>query len=364
MNPILRTELWPANMQLATPWALALLVLPVIVLIIELARRPRPARLSQAPASLVLPRSLRTRLLWLPPVSRFVGLVFLIIAIARPQLGQGRAETSTEAVAMQIVVDRSPSMRAPTLMGGSQLTRMDAVKRVVHDFLMGDGRELAGRPSDLIGVVTFARFADTACPPVRDPATLVQLIDAIEPARPRSDEDGTAIGDGVALAAARLRTAEQDLRNRTSDARFEELRLKSKVMILLTDGVQTAGELDPLAAAKLAADWGIKIYAIGIGEDLNQAQYGRTDTGDAQVVVPSDVLKQMAESTGGMFRLAATGDSLRKIYQEIDRLEKTSVTTVEYVDYDERFMPFAAAGGGLIGLASLLGATWLRRTTA
>lgn len=356
--------MWPSNLQLASPWALALLVLPLIILLVELRRPRRAARLSQAPVAAGLPRSLRSRLLWMAPVARCLGVSLLVVALARPQLGQGRAETSTDAVAMQLVVDRSPSMRAPTVLSGSQITRMDAVKQVVRDFLVGDGRDLEGRPSDLIGVVSFARFADTACPPVRDPSTLVQLIDAIEPARPRSDEDGTAIGDGLALAAARLRTAEQDLRNRTNSRRYEELRLKSKVIILLTDGVQTAGELDPLQAATLAADWGIKIYAIGIGEDLNQAQYGRTDSGDAQVVVPSEVLKEMAEKTGGMFRLAVNGDSLKRIYQEIDRLEKTNVTTVEYVDFDERFMPFAAGGGGLLCLASLLGATWLRRTIA
>ena len=211
---------WPSNMHFASPWALALLVLPLAIVVLELRRPRRAARLSQVPVSLGLPRSLRSRLLWLPPVTRCLGVCLLVVALARPQLGQGRAETSTDAVAMQLVVDRSPSMRAPTILGGSQITRMDAVKRVVRDFLLGDGRELEGRPSDLIGVVSFARFADTACPPVRDPSTLVQLIDAIEPARPRSDEDGTAIGDGVALAAARLRTAEQDLRNRTSNRRF------------------------------------------------------------------------------------------------------------------------------------------------
>jgi Ca-activated chloride channel family protein len=357
--------IWPKNMQFATPWALLLIVLPLAIIAIELfVLRPRGARLSTLPAAGALPTSFRTRLLWVPPVTRFIGLALLVVALARPQIGQGRVETSTEAVAMQLVVDRSPSMKAPTYLGGAQVTRMAAVKQVVRDFLLGDGKDLPGRPSDLIGVVSFARFADTACPPVRDPRTLVQLVDAIEPARPRSDEDGTAIGDGLALAAARLRTAEQDLKNRTDAARYDQLRLKSKVLILLTDGVQTAGERDPVEAAKLAAEWGIKVYAIGIGEDLNQPQYGRTEGGDAQVVVPSDVLKQVATATGGMYRLAVDGDSLRRIYQEIEKLEKTSVKTTTYVDFDERFMPFALGGGVALCLASLLGGTYLRRTLA
>jgi Ca-activated chloride channel family protein len=136
------------------------------------------------------------------------------------------------------------------------------------------------------------------------------------------------------------------------------------VLILLTDGVQTAGERDPLEGAKLAADWGIKIYAIGIGEDLERAQYGRSDGGDPQVVVPSEVLKQVAESTGGLYRLAVDGDSLKRICREIEKLEKTSVKTTTYVDFDERFMPFAITGGAVLCLASLLGGTYLRRTLA
>jgi Ca-activated chloride channel family protein len=360
------SSLWLGKIAFATPWALSLIAIPVAVLAWELLLRPRGARLSALPGpnAVRIPRTFRSRLLWVPPATRFLGLALLVIALARPQIGQGRVETSTEAVAIQLVVDRSPSMRAPTMLGGAQVTRMDAVKRVVRDFLLGDGKDLPGRPADLVGVVSFARFADTACPPVRDPRTLVDLVNAIEPARPRSEEDGTAIGDGIALAAARLRTAEQDLKNRTDAASYEKLHLKSKVIILLTDGVQTAGERDPVEAAKLAAQWGIKIYAIGIGEDLNQEQYGRTEGGDPQIVVPSEVLKHVATDTGGLFRLAVNGDSLRRIYEEIDKLEKTSVKTVTYVDYDERFMPFAATGGGLICLASLLGGTFLRRTLA
>lgn len=360
----MNSALWPSQLQFASPWALGLLVLPAAILLWQLLGRARSARLSQVPDGLHLPRSLRSRVLWLTPLARWTGLSLLVVALARPQIGQGKVETSTEAVAIQLVIDRSPSMAAPTILGGSQVTRMVAVKRVAREFLLGDGKLLSGRPADLVGVVSFARYADTACPPVRDPRTLVQLVEALQPARPRGDEDGTAIGDGVALAAARLRTAEQDLKNRTDAAKFADLRLKSKVLILLTDGVQTAGETDPLEAAKLAAQWGIKIYAIGVGEDLNQPQRGRTDNGDEQVVVPQDVLKEMARSTGGMYRLAVDGDALRKICQEIDQLEKTSVKTTAYVDYDERFMPFAASGAAMLGLASLLGATWLRRALA
>lgn len=358
-------RLWPTQLQFATPWALGLLVLPLALLALELwVLRPRGARLSVVPRPGLIPATLRTRLLWVPAAVRFLGLGLLVVALARPQIGQGRVETSTEAVAIQLCVDRSPSMREATLLAGAQVTRMNAVKRVVRDFLLGDGKDLPGRPADLIGVVTFARFADTACPPVRDPSTLAQLVEALEPARPRSEEDGTALGDGLALAAARLRTAEQDLKNRTDAERYEQLRLKSKVIILLTDGVQTSGELDPLEAAKLAAEWGIKIYAIGIGQELNQMQRGRTPEGDVQMVVPSDVLRQVAASTGGIYRLAVDGDSLKRIYQEIEELEKTSVRTVTYVDFDERFMPFAAAGAGAIALSVLLGGTWLRRSAA
>lgn len=360
-------RLWPSGMQFATPWALTLIVLPLVILAMELRRGTRAAGLSALPRGGRLPRSWRTRLLWAPPALRCLGLVLLIIALARPQQGIGRIGSSADAVAIELVVDRSGSMAQEMILDGKSMTRLEVVKRVVREFLVGDDSGLAGRPSDLVGVVSFAAFAQTACPPVRDPRTLVQLVDAI-PLAQYDYENGTSIGDGLSLAAARLHTAEQDLKNRTDAEQFESLRIKSKVCILLTDGRSTPGTPPPLEAAQLAKDWGIKVYTIGIGAGADSYVVQRTPFGDRRLRVPSDVdeptLQQIADMTGGLYRRAQDGQALRRIYEEIDQLEKTSVRTVEYVDYSEKFTIFAAIGLGALATAVALNTTVLRRTVA
>lgn len=349
-------------------WALWLVPAIVVgaVLLARLARRAPRGGVSSASGLAALPRSLRQRFLWLPAMACWTGLILLTLALARPQLGIGRVETSSEAVAIQLVVDRSGSMNQYMEVDGSFRTRIDAVKSVLRDFLLGDGKQLTGRPSDLVGLITFARFAETACPVVRDPQTLTQLIQTVETAQARY-EDGTAIGDGLALAAARLKRTEDELANRRRAGTAEPaLTIKSKVIVLLTDGDNNAGEADPVEAARLAAEWGIKVYTIGIGAGADSFQIVRTVVGEQRIRVPSNVdeatLKQIAETTGGTYHRAQDGEALRRVYAEIDRLEKSSVNTVEYTDWQEKFLLPAAAGGALMTIGLLLGATWLRRT--
>ncbi|MCC6323055.1 MAG: VWA domain-containing protein [Phycisphaerales bacterium] len=360
-------HLWPRGMQFESPWLLGLLAIPLVIVILELRRRPRTVSLSALPSRFDIPRSWRTRMLWLPPALRFIGLSALVVALARPQQGIGRVETSSEAVAIELVVDRSGSMKAQMDLGGKDLMRIDVVKRVIHDFLMGTASGLKGRGSDLIGLVSFCGYAETVCPPVRDNATLAQLVDTLQLPQYRF-EDGTAIGDGLSLAAARLRTAEQDLKNRTDAEQYRELRIKSKVIILLTDGANNRGEIEPLDAAKLAKDWGIKVYTIGIGAGADAYDVMQTPFGEQRVRIQSDVdepmLREMATMTGGVYRRAQDGDALRAICKEIDSLEKTTVKTVEYVDYSERFMTFAAAGAAALAISTMLASTVLRRAVA
>ncbi len=355
-----------------TPWALGVLPLCLVawVLLRTLSRRAPAGGLSAVSNIASLPRTLRQRLVWFPVAARWAGLALLAVGLARPQLGVGRVETSAEAVAIQLVVDRSGSMNQYMEVDGALQSRIDAVKRVLSDFLLGDGKELSGRPSDLVGLVTFARFAETSCPLVRDPRTLTQLVQAIETAQARY-EDGTAIGDGLALAAARLKRAEDELKNRQrrgerGGSGQDALTIKSKVIILLTDGDNNAGEADPIEAARLAAEWGIKVYTIGIGAGGDSFQVVRTPLGEQRVRVPSNVdesvLQRIAELTGGVYHRAQDGAALRQVYAEIDRLEKSSVTTLEYTDWQEKFVFPASAGGVLISLSLLLGSTWLRRT--
>ncbi len=349
-------------------WAFVMLLLlaPLWVVIARFARRAPRGGLSSAAGLEALPRTLRQRLIWLPGTACWLGLALLTVALGRPQLGIGRVETSSEAVAIQLVIDRSGSMNQYMEVDGALRTRIDAVKSVLRDFLLGDGDQLTGRPSDLVGLITFARFAETACPVVRDPQTLTSLIEAVNTAQARY-EDGTAIGDGLALAAARLKRTEDELANRRRAGTTEpELTIKSKVIVLLTDGDNNAGEADPIEAAQLAAEWGIKVYTIGIGAGADSYQIIRTPLGEQRVRVPSNVdegaLKQIAEITGGSYHRAQDGESLRQVYAQIDRLEKSSVNTVEYTDWQEKFIFPAAAGAMFLVLGLLLNATWLRRT--
>lgn len=350
----------PPNLHWASPWALALLVVPVALLLIRV-RRPAVV-LPTAEMAAQLPRSVRQRLLWVPRWLLALAMLAGIVALARPQLGEGKVLTSTDAVAIQLLVDRSGSMALPMPMDGQEMSRLDVVKRVVRDFLQGDGKGLAGRPADLIGLVQFAGYADTACPMVRDHKALAQLVDAVPLAQ--RFEDGTAIGDGLALASARLRTAEQDLKSRHTELADEDFRIKSKVIVLLTDGDNNRGRYDPVEAAKLAAQWGIKVYTIGIGSDSYQVM--RTPFGDQRIPVRSDVdertLNAIADATGGKYYRAEDGRALRDIYSDIDRLEKSTVKTIDFTDYTELFAPVAMASVCLLGLRGLLGATWLRRS--
>jgi len=357
----LRTVRWES--PLALGFVPCILIAWIIVS--RLGRLAPRGGLSSTAGLASLPRTFRQRLVWLPGAACWIGLMLLCTALARPQLGIGRVETSAEAVAIQLVVDRSGSMNQYMEVDGALESRIVAVKSVLGDFLLGDGDELTGRSSDLVGLITFARFAETACPLVRDPETLTQLVQTVQTAQARY-EDGTAIGDGLALAAARLKRAEDELKNRQRSGVDGELTIKSKVIVLLTDGDNNAGEADPIEAAKLAAEWGIKVYTIGIGAGADSFQILRGVFGERRVRVPSNVdestLQSIAELTGGTYHRAQDGEALRRVYAEIDKLEKSSVNSVEYTDWQEQFTYPAFAGGALMAIGLLLGTTWLRRT--
>jgi Ca-activated chloride channel family protein len=353
-----------------SPWALVLLPLMLFAWIVLARMSRRAPRGGVSSVSLLegLPRTLRQRLTWVPATACWLGLAFLVLALARPQLGVGRVETSADAIAIQLVVDRSGSMNQYMESGGTLRSRIDSVKDVLRGFLLGDGEDLKGRPGDLIGLITFARFAETACPIVRDPQTLSQLVETVQTAQARY-EDGTAIGDGLALGAARLKRAEDELKNRKlAGATGADLNIKSKIIILLTDGDNNAGDADPLEAARLAAEWGIKVYTIGVGAGGTSFQIIRSPFGgaDQRVAVPSNVdetsLQKIAEITGGTYHRAQDAEALRRVYAEIDRLEKSSVNTVEYTDWQEQFATPGFAGAAFLACGLLLGSTWLRRT--
>ena len=297
-------------------------------------------------------------------VLRLAALALLIVAIARPQMSRSETRVSTEGIALEMVVDRSSSMRAEMDFEGERLNRLEVVKRVFTEFVVGNGDDLPGRPHDLIGMIAFARFADTAAPLVRAHDALVQFVRGTKIVQLEA-EDGTAIGDALALAAARLKRAEEDIARWTESGNADafKIKIKSKAIILLTDGRNNAGDMTPSQAAALARDWGVKIYAIGIG---GGEEFITVQTPLGTVRVPTGgmdeaTLRTVAEVSGGRYFVAADGDALRNVYREIDRLEKTEIETLELSQHDEAFLPYALAAGLLLLAEIFLSNTWLRR---
>ena len=228
------------HLELRAPlWLLcALLAIPVYLLGRRGAGRVRFSSLSLLPGG----GSWRTRLAFLPELCLALAVVALAVALAGPRVGDRKSRVQRKGIAMVMAVDISGSMRALDLSEGKkERTRLDAVKDVFQRFIVG-------RPNDLIGVVSFARYADTRSPLTLDHDSLAGAAAALELVEDRS-EDGTALGDGLALAVERLR----------------ESHATSRVAILLTDGVQNAGDTEPLAAAQMAAQVGVKVYTIGAG---------------------------------------------------------------------------------------------------
>jgi Ca-activated chloride channel family protein len=278
-------------------------------------------------------------------------------------MGREKVKDVTKGVAIQMVVDRSSSMSAEMEYRGSRRNRLDVVKKVFEEFIMGNGEELEGRPNDLVGMVAFARYADTMAPLTLGHGALLRFLDQVKIVTRRA-EDGTAIGDALALAAARLRTAEEDIARFASDSGEKEYEIKSKIIILLTDGQNNFGKRTPEQAAQLAADWGIKVYTIGVGGDEGVSTV-KTLFGNFKVPTGTRVdtrpLQRVAEATGGIFRMADGDESLREVYTEIDRLEKSNIESVRYIDYRELFVPFALAALCLVMLEVFLAATVFRR---
>ena len=286
-----------------------------------------------------IPRSIRQRLEFVKPLLLIVAIILLVIALARPRYGMEEVKTVNKGIAIEMIVDRSGSMGAGIRYEGKNITRLDAVKLVFTNFVLGNGKELKGRSNDLIGLVSFARYSDTVYPLSLSHTTITGFLKNVSLVQDRN-EDGTAIGDALALGAARLKTVETELENKENKDSYI---IKSKIIILLTDGQNNWGKLSPFQAAELSRDWGVKIYAIGIGgEDVK-------------------TLTEVANITGGKYFSADSVNGLSKVYEEIDKLEKSEIESVKYMDYKEAFFPFTVAALFAISLYIILSATLLRR---
>lgn len=343
-------------MQLYSPWVLLLfLVLPVMAIMCLRKKRTAPIKfpsLMDMKSCLV---SWRIRFRPLLLIARLICISLLIVALARPRKGTVLSEISTKGVAIEVIADRSGSMQTEMDYYGQKLNRLEVVKKVLSDFIEGNKKGLAGRSNDLVGLVTFARYADTICPLVLSHNVLLEFLKDTKIVRLRS-EDGTAIGDAIALAAARLKRAEDELQQRrtqliqTGEKNLAEqddsFEIASKVIILLTDGINNAGEHNPLQAAELAKEWGIKIYTVGIG---SAQAYTTIQTPLGTYKMPTGknlderLLKAIAEETGGFYGRADSAKTLEKIVERIDELEKTEVKSIQYTQYAELFGPWTLA---------------------
>jgi len=361
-------------MSFNAPYAFFLLLLiPLLLWLRRLGgggKRRASIRFSSTRNAAQAGRSLRQRFVFLPVLLRLGAIGLVVVAIARPQKGLEQVRDVNQGIAIEMVVDRSSSMGAEMVFEERRMNRLEIVKEVFEDFVLGDQKKgrfrgkLGGRPNDLVGMVSFARYAETTCPLTLGHGALPRFLDAVKLANPRSQEDGTALGDAVALAAARLKKAEEELA-RQAPERADKYEIKSKVMILLTDGRQTAGKRDPVEAARLAKEWGIKIYTIAVGnEEAVVAQdtiFGAFLRGRPGQDADSQTLQAVADETGGRFFEAQNARALEGIYAEIDQLERSKIESLRFMDYKELFLPFALAAFVLLGIEALLSCTVFRK---
>lgn len=324
-------------LRFANPLALFLLLLIVAGLLARArfagARRPRllfsGTRLLRDAGLAVglLPARLLTTL-------RVVALGLVVIAAARPQAGHRRVEVTSEGIDIMIALDASGSMRAEDF---RPKNRLHVAKEVVSEFI-------DGRTSDRIGLVIFAGRSFVQCPLTLDYGILKDLLAAVKIG---TLEDGTAIGTAIASAVNRLRASEA----------------KSRVIILVTDGVNNAGNIDPVTAARLAAAMRIKIYAVGIGRPGGDAPFPIDDPvfGRRMVRMEAELdekmLTNIAEATDGAYFRASNPAALREIFTRIGDLEKSKIESVEFVDYEERAGWFLLPAVGLLALETGLAAT-------
>lgn len=329
-------------------WPLSfLLVLPLGIAAWRMLRRGRRAGIKFAPVVRLPAKTAgwRARVANFAPWIFLAGAALLVVAAARPRQPLTRGNRSVDAIAIAMTVDVSGSMEALDLTpkGENYKTRLDVVKDMFRKFI-------EARPDDLIGLVTFGGYASSRAPLTADHETLLHVLRGVEvpsvsydangkPVDP--DETMTAVGDGLATALARLKDAEP----------------KSKIVILLSDGVSNTGVVEPDAAASAAEKLGIRVYTIGVGTHSRRTpfrardMFGRTSIAYADMSFDESQLKSIAEKTHARYFGVRDADGLKLALEEIDSLEKTTLDRTVYQRWNEFFAPFLLAGTILVLLA-------------
>ena len=317
---------------------LLLVLLPYVVWYVLKFKKSLPSlKMPDTTKYAHVPKSFRLYLLHVPFVLRIL-LIFLVVCIlARPQSKHSWSNTNVEGIDIMLAVDVSTSMLAQDF----KPNRVEALKEVAKRFI-------DKRPNDNIGLSMFAGEAYTQCPLTADHVVLMNLYNSVDcnmAARGIID-DGTAIGDGIMNAVLRLRESEA----------------KSKVIILLTDGVNNSGNISPLTAAEIAKKYGIRIYTIGIGRN-GMAPYPLPTGGTAMLPVEIDeqTMTKISTETGGQYFRAQENDELDAVYQDIDKMERTKFSVKQFSRRSELFEPFAMAALFVLLLEIFLRTVVLKR---
>ena len=320
---------------------LLLLIIPYIIWYVMYRKKSEPTmRMSDTFVFRYAPKSLKVRLMPLQMLLRLTAFTFLVLALARPQTSNSWKNRQTEGIDIMLAIDVSTSMLAEDL----KPNRLEAAKMVAAEFI-------SGRPDDNIGLTIFAGESFTQCPMTTDHTSLLNLLQNV-----RADiaargliSDGTAIGMGLANAVGRLKAS----------------KAKSMVVILLTDGSNNMGDISPMTAAEIAQSLGIRVYTIGVGTN-KVAPYPMPVAGGVQYVnmpveIDTKTLSEIAQTTQGDFYRATNNNELKKIYKEIDQLEKSKMSVKKFKKKFDAFPPFVMAAALALLLELLLRITIFRR---
>jgi len=328
------------NIEFANPKLLWLLLLvPVLIAWYIFRHKKQEASLSFSDTNgfVQLPKTWKAYLRHLLFVLKMAALALLIVALARPQSSSTNSKSNIEGIDIVMAMDVSGSMLARDL----KPDRLTAAKTVASDFVKG-------RPGDRMGLVIFSGETFTQVPLTTDHGVMLNMLGEMKNGL---IDDGTAIGDGLATAISRLKDSEAI----------------SKVVILLTDGLNNAGSVDPYTAAEMAKIYGVRVYTIGVGSYGTapypvQTPFG-TQIQQMKVEIDEKLLTQMANMTGGKYFRATSNQKLDEVYQEIDKLERSKIEVTEFRRLHEEFYPLVALALGLLLLEFLLRRTVFRTLT-
>jgi Ca-activated chloride channel homolog len=297
-------------------------------------KRKTQLRLSDVSVFKEKKTSFRERIHSFPLGLRIIATALIIVALARPQSTSKGQNVTSEGISIVLAMDLSSSMLAEDL----KPNRIEAAKKVAMDFI-------ESRPTDLIGLVVFSGESFTQSPITSDHSVLKNLMSELKSGLL---QDGTAIGEGLATAVLRLKDS----------------KAKSKVIILLTDGVSNAGSIAPVTAGEIAKTYGIRVYTIGVGRNGTAPYPVKTPFGiqyqNMEVQIDEPVMRQISETTDGKYFRATDNKSLKQIYAEIDKMEKTKIEVTEFKRHSEEYLPWVIAAGLCLLVEVLLRYTYLK----